>query len=663
MKVSYDWLKEYYGLSLPSLEETANLLGKHAFEIEEVIVNEKEPLMNMIDVDVLPNRSSDCLSHRGIARELGSITGVPLAHDPLATKPELSATDAIAVAIQDATACPRFTATIIEGIEVKESPAWLKTRLEAIGQRPINNIVDATNYVMYAIGQPLHAYDAELFPQVDGEWKFQVRYAREGEQVSLIPEGGKEEDRIVECVGTELLIVDGSSDTPIGLAGVKGGRFAGVHAGTTKVIIEAAHFHPTITRKTARRLGIVIDASKRFENEPSRELPLYAQAEIIELISNIAGGEAKGTVDVYKEPSTPVEVTVHKDNANALLGLELSLQEMIDIVTRLGAVVTAREDSFVAVAPFERTDLTIEADYIEEIGRLHGYEDIRAVKPTVVPLSEYNSRHYYSEKIRHTLLSLGFSEVITSSFRNKDEVQLKNALASDKSYLRSRLSKNIAEVLDRNASFNDLLGTPDTRVFEIGTVFYKAGEYVTEHVALALGVRLKHSGYTGKEDRPCDEALSAVSKALGVSFPAIAEVGKKTVSEEGEVYTYQQGIAEINLTKLFAQLPEPTAYEPVAPSEVIEYKPFSTFPYMTRDIALWAAQGTTAEAVATVLNEHASELCVRTTLFDTFEKDGRTSYAFRMVFQASDRTLTDLEVNTIMEKINAAVAALGWEVR
>ena len=663
MKVSYDWLKEYYGESLPAVEEAANLLGKHAFEIEEVVISEQDPLMNIIDVDVLPNRSSDCLCHRGFAGEVSTIIGVRFTHEPLVSKPELPATDAIAVAIEDTDACPRFTATLIEGIEVKESPEWLKTRLEAIGQRPINNIVDATNYVMFAIGQPIHAYDAELFPQVDGQWKFHVRYAQAGELVSLIPEGGKEEDRVVECVGTELLIVDGSSDTPIGLAGVKGGRFAGVHEGTTKVIIEAAHFHPIITRKTARRLGIVIDASKRFENEPSRELPLYAQADIIKLITDIAGGEAKGTVDVYPTPMEQTAVTVHKHKVNALLGLELSLQTMIDIVTRLGATVTEHDDSFVAMDPFERTDLNIEEDYTEEIGRLHGYGNVTAIQPAPQPLTELNQRHYYSELIRHTLTELGFSEVITSSFRKKDKVQLKNALATDKSYLRSTLSRNLAEVLDKNAGFNDLLGTPDTRVFEIGTVFYKDGEYVTEHVSVALGVRLKQSGYTGKEDRPCDEALSAISKALGASFPAVAEVGQKTVAEDGLPYTYQQGIAELNLTKLLEQLPAPTAYAPVPHTDAISYQPFSTFPFVTRDIALWTTEGTTAENVELVLNEHAGDLRIRTTLFDEFSKDGRTSFAFRLVFQAPDRTLTDDEVNQVMEKINAAVAALQWEVR
>lgn len=659
MLVSYNWLKEYTGDTTKNAEAAAALLGAHSFEIDGFEIKDGD---SIIDIDVTPNRASDCLCHRGIAHELSVITGVPLQKDVLAKTPALTPVDTIGVEIEDGAACPRFTASLITGVEIKESPEWLKERLRAIGQRPINNIVDATNYVMFAMGQPLHAYDADLFPQVNGKWQFKVRYAKEGEQVSLIPENNKE-DRIIELTGTELLIVDASSDTPIGLAGVKGGRFAGVHSGTSKVIIEAAHFHPTITRKTARRLGIVIDASKRFENEPSRELPPYAQSEIIALILDIAGGTYEGSIDAYLEKQVENKVIVSTARVNALLGLTLEQEEMVSILDRLGCTVSVSGDTITVINPFERTDLKIEEDYIEEIGRIHGYADISSELPAVVPLAEINKRHYYSEIIRDTLIGLGFSEVITSSFRNKDRVQLRNALASDKSYMRSNLNKNISEVLDKNAGLTDLLGTSDTRVFEIGTVFEPKEGGIAEHVSLAIGVRLKQAGYSGKEDRPCDEALSSISTVLGTAFPAIAQGGQKQVTEAGTSFVYNQGVVEINLTEVLTHLPEPTTYRPVTVGEEIVYKPFSIYPAMSRDIALWTTDGTVATDVEKVLNENAGDLRVRTTLFDEFTKDGRTSFAFRLVFQANDRTLTDVEVNEIMEKINAAVAALGWEVR
>lgn len=645
MLVSWEWLKEYLGETELTAEKAAELLGDHAFEVENIEEKEGD---TVIDVDILPNRSSDCLGVRGVAREIASITGSSLQHDPLATDPELTETELIDVEIEDSTACPRFTASLITGVEIKESPEWLQKRLKAIGQRPINNIVDATNYVMFAIGQPLHAYDADLFPQVDGTWQFGVRFAKEGEVVSLIAEGGKDEDRNVELQGTELLIVDRSSDTPIGLAGVKGGRFAGVHPGTTKIIIEAAHFHPTITRKTARRLGIVIDASKRFENEPSRELPPYGQAEIVKLILAIAGGKYEGTIDKYLERTEQKTVPVSVKKANALLGVKLTGEEMEKLLVNAGCEVSLQGDTLTTTGPWERTDLTITEDFIEEIGRLYGYDHVDSVVPETVPLLELNKRHYYSEKIRHILIAAGFSEVITSSFRKKDKLQLKNALASDKSFLRSSLIKNITEVLDKNAAHADLLGADDTRVFEIGTVFAPGGDLgVVEHVSLTLGVRLKPSGYTGKEDKLLAEITTLLEEQLSGSIE----------------WTIEKGVAECNLTEVLEKLSDPEGYDPVPVAKEIAYKPFSAFPSMSRDISLWVSEGTKVNEVEKVLNEHAGSLRVRTRLFDEFTKDGRTSYAFRLVFQSNEKTLTDEEVNGEMDKVYKAVEEKNWESR
>lgn len=644
MVVSYEWLKEYLGSDAPSAEEIAELLTFHSFEIEEV---KKVGNDVAIDVDVLPNRSSDCLSHRGIAREIATLTNVPLFHDPLNEPPQLKSTDVISIEIEDKEACPRFTASLISGITVKESPDWLKQHLETLGQRPINNIVDATNYVMYAIGQPIHAYDAERFPQSEGKWQFGVRRSKEGEVVSLLSESGGDEERNITLDGSELLIVDNSSNTPIGLAGVKGGRFAGVGEKTTKVIIEAAHFHPTLTRKTARKHGIVIDASKRFENEPSRALPLYAQKEIIDLITKIAGGEHEGTTDVYLDEVTNPSVSIRKEKANALLGLTLETEEMESILSRAGITVARSGDVMECVGPFERTDLTIEEDFIEEIGRIYGYEHVLSAVPEKIALKEINKRHYYSEAVRRELLSLGFSEVITSSFRKKDTIKLRNALASDKAYMRSSLIKNISEVLDKNAGLADLLGTPDTRVFEIGTVFEKTGKTVGEHFSLAIGVRIRPNGYSGREDKVLGEAVTELGVRLGTTLAPNIE----------------KGIAEIDLSALVEELPEPEAYEQVEVGEEIVYTPFSQYPFISRDIALWAPKTVTSGEVTKLLNEHAGSLRVRTTLFDEFNKEDRISYAFRLVFQSMERTLTDGEIGTVMKTVEKACIDAGFEVR
>jgi phenylalanyl-tRNA synthetase beta chain len=645
MIVNYNWLKEYVGAALPDAAEVDRLLTEHAFEIEEV---EEVAGETVIDVDVLPNRSSDCLCHRGIARELATILDTQLENDPLAKTPELTATDKIKVTIADTVACPRFTASLVTGVEVKDSPDWLQTRLESLGQRSINNIVDATNYVMYAMGQPLHAYDADLFPQSDGQWQFGVRYGAEGEVVEILPEGGSIEPRQIECQGTELLIIDESSNTPIGLAGVKGGQYAGVHAGTTNIIIEAANFHPTITRKTARRLGIVIDASKRFENECSRELPPYGQDQIIKLILDIAGGAYEGTLDVYAEEKANPAVNVRVVRTNALLGLDLSATEIKAIILRTGSEVEEAEAGvFVCTGPFERTDLQIEEDFIEEVGRLHGLSNIVSVIPPTDEVATVNARQHYSEQVRQLLLGLGFSELITSSFQKKDKVQLQNALASDKSYVRSTLRKNITAALGANFAHTDLLGIRTVKVFEIGTVFDKVESGVGEHVSLALGVRQKGDGYTPKDDAVLQSAIDALQTALGVDLNAVSE----------------QGVSEIDLTAMIAVLPVPVAYDAFVKTDAATYAPVSPYPAIARDIALWVPAGVTSADVINLLSTSASDLCVRIDLFDEFTKDDRTSYAFRLVFQSKEKTLTDVEISGVMEQVNAVAAEEGWEVR
>jgi phenylalanyl-tRNA synthetase beta chain len=645
MKVLHSWLKEYVGDALPNTAKVEELLTFHAFEVEEIEQIEGE---DVIDVKVLPDRSSDCLSHRGVARELASILGVVLERDPLQVDISLAPTDAVSISIENPVACPRFTATVITGVAVKESPEWLKHRLLALGQRPINNIVDATNYVMFALGQPMHAYDADKFPKVDGKWQFEVRHAKGGETISLLAEGGKEEDRVVELTDADLLIVNGATDRPVGLAGIKGGRFAELTVDTKNIILEAAHFDRVTIRKTARRLGIFTDASKRFENEPSRELPLYAQQMIVDLILDIAGGIFEGVADVYLEKQNESKVIVSTANVNRLLGLSLTAIEIKELIERIGAKVNEESEGiFICVSPWERNDLTIEADYIAEVGRLHGLSSISSVVPPSVPLAEVNVRQYYSDKVRAVLLEKGFSEVITSSFQKKGNLQLMNALASDKSCLRDSLRNNITATLDANFTHCDLLGIREVRVFEIGTVFEKIVGGIGEKTMLTLGVRTKGNGYNPKDDRALEEGMKAVDEVLGVKIE----------------WKTEKGVAESNFSAVLEQLSVPSEYEPFVKRPDVVYKKTSPYPAVSRDIALFVAGGELADEVQAKLTAAAGPLLARQALFDTFTKDGRTSYAFRLVFQANDRTLTDEEVNLVMEEVYTVAKNKGWEVR
>lgn len=643
-KFSYNWLCDYLGTTAPSPARVAELLTAHAFEVEGM---EAQADDTIFELKILPDRGSDCLSHRGVAREIASLVPCTLAYDPLGAPVSIPDTDAITVRIEDATDCPRFTACLVRGVTVGESPAWLKERLAAIGTRSINNIVDATNYVMYAMGQPLHAYDAVAFPQVDGVWQFDVRKAVAGETVSLLSEGGKDADRIVTLRGGELLIVDGSSNVPIGLAGVKGGRYAGVTTATTDIIIEAAHFDAGLTRRTARGLGIVIDASKRFENEPSRALPPLAQQMITDLILKIAGGTVLGMIDVYPLPKTPPTVAVPPARVNARLGIEISTEAMTALLQRVGVTVETGGADLLCTGPIERTDLNIPEDFIEEIGRVYGYHHVVSVVPTTVPLTDFNARHVYCEQIRAVLVAAGFTEIITTSFRNSDEIGLESSLASDKCFLRSELTTSLGDALTRNAPFTDLLGVSDTKLFEIGTVFTRVDGFISEHVALAFGLRLKTTGYSGKEDGALTAVCGQLEAALGVPV-------------EWQVVA---GVAECNITALLTKLPVPHAYAVVPKATDITYRAFSVYPSVSRDVALWVGEGVELSAVEELVRAAAGGLLVRLTHVDTFSKDGRTSLAFRLVFQSKEKTLDGSEVDTHMSAVHSAITAAGFEVR
>lgn len=639
MKVLHSWLKDFVGAEIPSVQEIDDLLTFHAFEIDGL---EKVGEEDVIDVKVLPDRSGDALSHRGIAHEIAVLLGKPLAYDPFREVRSLEPnTDRIKVTIHEPQLCRRFGMALISGVTITESPAWLKERLKALGQRSINNVVDATNYVMLALGQPLHAYDGDTFPHTDGIWHFGVRRARAGEKITTLTNDEYELDTNVQ------LIVDGSNDAPAGIAGIKGGKYAEVTNATTTILLEAANFDPVFTRRASQFLKLQTDASKRFENEISRVVVPYALTEVVKIILDIAGGTCEGYVDVYPSPISNPEVLITLKATNALLGLSLTAPEVEAILKRLAFFVTPQDGGWVVKAPFERRDIQIPEDVIAEVGRVYGLTHITSVVPPSVPLQEISARQVYSEKIRETLMSLGFSEVITSSFRNKDEITLANAFASDKGALRSSLQKNMKEALDKNMPNIDLLGITTLKIFEIGTVFTKGGEAgVSEHISVALGARVKQQGYSPKDDTLLTETLVKLSEALGVSVDA----------------EIKEGVAEFDLGVLLRTLPPPTAYVPFKSSDV-SFKPFSQYPFVSRDIALWVPESLDSKTVEETIKAVASPLCVRTTQFDAFKKEGRVSYAFRLVFQSYEKTLTDAEVTSIMEQVTKTVAEKGWEVR
>ncbi len=634
MIFSYNWLQKYFAEPLPKAEDLAEKITFHSSEIEEIVTTNKGVVF---DIKVLPDKSAWLMSHRGMAKELSVILDIPLSDDPFSALAKLESSDKITISREGDT-CDFYSAALIEGVEVGPSPDWLKEELELIGQRSINNIVDATNFVMFALGQPLHAFSANKLSENDGVYSVGVRPAKDGEEIIALT------GETYQLSSTDAVIVDGQTDVPIGIAGVKGGMVAGVDKDTTTVLLESAHFERKAVRNTAKRLKLPTDASKRYENGISVAVAPIALHQTINLILAVAGGKlvgqnSSGQARVEREP-----VSCSLKKLNSVLGLSLKMDEVTDIIKRFGYRYEEEGSQITVYPPFERDDLVIEEDLIEEVGRIYGLHHVASIVPDKSSVSEYNPRHYYAERIRDILVSLGFSEVYTSSFRSTDEVKLENALASDKGCLRSSLVKNLEEARTLNVFNKDVLGILAVKIFEIGTVFNNE----TEEFRVALAVQ---SGVNYKDK---------------VDVPLLEEAQVALVNEFGELPEFiynENGVIEFSLEKLLAVLPPVEKYSSVDSVQKINYKSFSNYPAISRDIAMWVNEGVDARQVMSVLEESAGPLCVLITHVDTFSKEGRTSLAFRLVFQSFERTLTDGEVQGFMDDVYKNVEKQGWETR
>ncbi|MCR4275994.1 MAG: phenylalanine--tRNA ligase subunit beta [Candidatus Parcubacteria bacterium] len=601
MKVSLKWLQTYFDTPLPPVEKLADALTFHAFEIEETTAE-------MLDVKVLPNRAADCLCHRGIAKELSAILNLPLTSDPLRT--DVGTYDVptlLRVEIEDPKKCLRYMGAVVKGVKVGPSPAWLKEAIEAVGQRSINNIVDATNYVMLNIGQPLHAFDAGKLAQKDGKYSITVRDAKEEEKITTL--SGEE---FILSPNIQL-ITDANADTPIALAGIKGGKSAEVTADTADLIIESANFDGTTTRRAAQALKLFTDASVRFQNRPSPELCAYGMRDVLALIQEVAGGEIIGVVDGYpNRAGQNSEVSISLAKINDVLGSSFSKEEVENVFKRLALPYMVVNDTFTITPPFERTDLAIPEDLVEEVGRIIGYDRIPATELPPLNGSSDQARYRGIEHIKDFLVERGFTEISTQSFAKEGDSILANPLDKNMPALRTSLDENMKMALERAKYVAPLVLPPNEKpkLFEIGNVFTKDGEQLS----------------------------------IKTSEPV-------------------PGLPEIKDDANY----EPKRYVLGA------YQPFSVYPFITRDISVWTPNPVAQESNDTIVvlmpivkkYAPAPEFFTPVLKFD-FYKDpnsGRTSEAFQIVFQSDERTLTDEEVNGIMVRVSGALTKEGFEVR
>ncbi|HEY4477689.1 MAG TPA: phenylalanine--tRNA ligase subunit beta [Candidatus Paceibacterota bacterium] len=609
MKISYNWLKWY----IPEVPEAEKLSDIFTFHICEVDSLDKLPDGDYVfDLKVLPDRAHDLLSHLGVARELSSLLGISF-NDPTAQYkiPEATATNLQIKLETDK--CRRYTARIVRNVSVGASPEWVVKHLESIGQRSINNVVDAANLVMYDCGQPIHAFDLD---KVTGS--IVVRLAKAGEEITTL------DNKQVKLIEADMVIADDAH--VLAIAGVKGGKVAEVDINTKNIIIEVANFDGTTVRKTRRNINIFTDAAKRFENDLSPELCDYAMREMSGLLLEYfaegpegpKGAEWEETIDVYPNKQTPRTLAFRLSKMSSMLGYELTPDEAEQVLNRYHFKFTKDGDKYEIDVPAMRLDLNIEEDMVEEFGRVLGYDRVAPKLPEMDFKPEIDEIYTKINIARAKLLEDGYSEVMTYAFCDKGEVEVL-ASASDKKFLRTNLKDGLVESVKLNVLNSPLLGIADIKVFEIGKVFFK--DHEEWHVAYGGKKEIKE--VTLDEFTSPEQENFVVPPASG--FP------------------HEQNLS--------------------APAEY--FKMWSLYPFIVRDIALWVPNAVSSSDVENIIKEHVNELVVKgPVLFDKFTKGEKTSYAFRLVFQSFERTLTDEEVAGVMEKINTALKAhADWELR
>lgn len=634
------------------------------------------PLQDWIlDVNVTPNRS-DCLCVIGIAREVAALTCQPLrlpAFERRSGKTQIEKQTSVMIECPDL--CPRYVAKLISGVRIGVSPFWMRRRLNAVGVRSINNIVDVTNYVMLEAGQPLHAFD---FDQL-AEKRIVVRTAGTGESFTTL-------DNISRNLPeSALMICDG--EKPVALAGIMGGLNSEVETGSRNILLESAYFDPMGIRRTSKKMGLSTEASIRFERGIDPQGTLRAADRAAALMVGMAGGVmADGSIDNYPRRAECPKIHLRASRVNSILGTDLSPREIPSYLQRLGLEVSpAEKESFEVTVPTFRVDLAREIDLIEEIARLHGFNRIPVTLPSGTVMAEKESALQRAAPLaRRILAGMGLREVISFSFispkmiktlgiqspdHRAKSLRIQNPLSEDQAIMRTTLIPGLLQVIQANMSRQNL----HLKVFELGRVFLpRPDQELPEEVetlsGILTGLREEESWAKPKEmvdfydlkgiievllqglgvnrfeflpekedpllhpGKAC--RLVAEGEILGVMGEAHARINEWLESKQA-LYLF-----EIDFKKLVSRMTD----HPV-------FKPLGRFPSVTRDLALIVDERVSAADLIHSLQEINPGLVQEIRIFDLYRgkpiPQGKKSLAFRLVFQREDRTLTDLEVNEL----------------
>ena len=565
-------------------------------------------------------------------------------------------TAGVRIAIEDAEGCPRFTAAVLRGVTIRPSPPWLRMRLEAAGVRAINNVVDATNYLLLEVGQPMHAYDlAKLAGPA-----LVARRARPGEVIVTL-DGARR-------TLTPAMTVIADAREAQGIAGVMGGSTSEVSEATTDVLVECAYFDPRRTRATGRAVGLSTEASQRFERGIDHGAQADHLARALDLLVRVAGGRVDGApVDVYPSPIPAVTIFLRDRRVAHLLGVEIARAEIERVLTALGCVVSPREDRLAVQVPSSRPDLTREVDLIEEVARIAGYDrfpdEMRPQRPGVVPDAPAEQ---VAARLRRSLTALGLHEAITVSLGPREDegaVELANPLSQEEGFLRTALLPGLV----RRAEHNWRNKQRDIRLFEVGNVFRRStGALPVEELRVAGLISGARRPPHWSEAAPPDVELfdlkqlleAAIAQARPGAVVAAAEDGARLVAKApGGRQVGWAGELAGDRPAWGARLYGFELEVEAAAAAPIQVRPLPAWPAVEQDVALVLPDGLAAAEVEAALRAGAGPLLESLWPFDEYRgaplQPGTRSVAWRLVFRAADRTLRDAEVEA------AVTAALG----
>jgi len=629
----------------------------------------------LYDLEVNPNRP-DAMSVAGVARDLAARQGVPFAlPDPSPDEVGAAADGRLSVEVLDPVLCGRFVARVLDGVTIGPSPRWLANRLTALGMRPINNVVDVSNYVMLELGQPNHTYDLAALAATGGALR--VRRAVEGEAVETL-------DGVVRTLAASDGVIADGADAAIGIAGIMGGASTEIGETTTSVALEMAWWDPQAISTSSRRLGLRSEASARFERGTDPEVADVAMRRFAELLADSGATLAPGTVDVRGTVPDRSPVRVRADRVNALLGTDLSRDDMAGLLAPIGFTSEPAHGEPVSdgqasadldvVVPSFRPDSATEIDVVEEVARMHGYGNIARTVPSSTITGALTPYQHDRRSVRDAMVGLGLDEVMPVPFLAPgdleraglpaDGVTVANPLVAEESVMRASLRPGILKALAYNASHRlEGLG-----VFEVGHVYrVPAVEQPLpderEHLAVGLGGR--DAGHAVATWSSLADALDCRDYDLVADDPAglhptraaRIEVAGTPVGFVGEVdpgvleaYGIDERVGWLEVD-LEALLSLPHGGRP--------YHRVSRYPSSDIDLAFEVDEGTPAAEVRSCLAAAAGDLLADLSLFDVFRgapvAEGRRSLAFTLRFQADDRTLTDVEVAEVRQACIDAV--------